>query len=233
MSSGITSEVFNIYRQRPKAAVLMSGLGSNAEALLRDEEFRDLYNVNVIVTDNPASNARIIADKHNLKLIENISHGFSSSAERVKYFSTLSTKFDSQGVCATIYAGFMKIASTDFCESFPGVNVHPADLSIKGTDRVAKYRGMKALSLMRADVGYVSSTVHVVDNPVDSGSAIAISEPVWDIDPSASDYEVHDMLKEHERVIYPRTLILLGRGSLLPSKIPYDHTEIEELYYAY
>lgn len=232
MSSGITSEVFDIYRQRPRAAVLMSGLGSNAEALLGDEEFRDLYNVNAIVTDNPASNARRIADEHNLRLIENLSHGFGSPAERVKYFSVLGSELAGQGVSATIYAGFMKIASTDFCESFPGVNVHPADLSIKGDDGVAKYRGMKALSLMRADVGNVSSTVHVVDNPVDSGSAIAVSEPVWEADPSAPDYDVHEMLKERERIIYPRTLILLGRGVLLPSKIPYNHTEIEELYYA-
>ena len=126
----------------------------------------------------------------------------------------------------------MKIASAKFCESFPGVNVHPADLSMKAEDGIAKYRGMKALSLMRTDVGYVSSTVHVVDIPFDSGSAIAVSEPVWEGDLSAPDHEVHDMLQERERIIYPRTLILLGRGVLLPSKIPYNHTEIEDLYYA-
>jgi len=232
MSSGITSEVFDIYRQRPEAAILLSGLGSNAEALLVDEEFRDLYNVNAIVTDNPASNAHKIADENNLKLIKNFTDRFGNADERVKYFSALGSELASRGVKAVIYAGFMKIASPDFCESFPGVNVHPADLSIKSDDGVAKYRGMKALSLMRADVGKVASTVHVVDNPVDSGSAIAITEPVWEADRSTPDHEVHEMLKEQERIIYPRTLILLGRGVLLPSKIPYSHTEIEELYYA-
>ena len=187
MSRGITSDVFDIYRQRPRAAILMSGTGSNAEELLGNEEFRDLYDVNAVVTDNPDSNALRIANQHNIKLIDRFSHGFSNSDERENYFTDLGSDLASQGVNIAIYAGF---------------------------------------------IGYVSSTVHVVDIPFDSGSAIAVSEPVWEGDLSAPDHEVHDMLQERERIIYPRTLILLGRGVLLPSKIPYNHTEIEELYYA-
>ena len=79
---------------------------------------------------------------------------------------------------------------------------------------------------------HVASTVHVVDNPVDSGSAISVSSSLPVEDSTIPDHVVHEELKELEHVIFPQTLILLGRGSISSLKIPYSQAEIEELYYA-
>ncbi len=84
---------------------------------------------------------------------------------------------------------------------------------------------------MRRDLGFVRSTVHVVDNPVDSGSAISFSEAIYPNE-DMSDREVHQQLKEKEHAIYSKTLLLLGRGILMPSAIPYSAAQIEELLHA-
>lgn len=231
MSSGITSEVFETYRQHPKVAVLMSGSGTNAESILSNEEFRDLFDVRTIVTDNPTSGAAQLSDRFNITLTSRPLRRFASLEDRVEYFSSLKDELGRLGVVAAIYAGFMKITTPEFCEAFPGVNVHPADLSIKGVDGLAKYRGMDALSQMRSDLGQVAATVHVVDNPVDSGSAISISRHLDASDSSVTDKELHNSLKGLEHIIFPQTLVLMGRGVLLPSRLPYSQSEIEDLYH--
>lgn len=231
MSSGITSEVFETYRQHPKVAVLMSGSGTNAESILSNEELRDLYDVRTIVTDNPTSNAAQLSDRFDIALTSRPFRRFNGLEGRVEYFSSLKDELGRLGVDAAIYAGFMKITTPEFCETFPGVNVHPADLSIKGADGLAKYRGMDALSQMRRDLGCVATTVHVVDNPVDSGSAISISTHLDAGDSSIPDNVLHNNLKELEHVIFPQTLVLMGRGVLLASRLPYSQSQIEELYH--
>lgn len=231
MSSGITSEVFETYRQHPKVAVLMSRSGTNAESILSNEELRDLYDVRTIVTDNPTSNAAQLSDRFDIALTSRPFRRFTGLEGRVEYFTSLKDELGRLGVDAAIYAGFMKITTPEFCEAFPGVNVHPADLSIKGADGLAKYRGMDALSQMRRDLGRVAATVHVVDNPVDSGSAISISAHLDVGDSSIPDNILHNNLKELEHVIFPQTLVLMGKGVLLPSRLPYNQSEIEELYH--
>jgi folate-dependent phosphoribosylglycinamide formyltransferase PurN len=230
MGSTITESVFELYADRPTAVILMSGQGSNAEAILANEEIRDLYDFQVIATDNPDSNASALAETHGLQLLTQHAPRFADAGERRKYFDELSSKLVVRGVRAAIYGGFMKITAPMFCDDFPGVNVHPADLTVLDSDGIAKYRGMRALANMRGELGYVRSTVHIVDNPVDSGSAIALSDPVH-ADSDVPDHEVHQLLKEKEHHVYTRTLILLGRGALSVNNIPYNTSELEKAYH--
>lgn len=219
MATNLTQEVIGLYSTRPNTAILMSGSGSNALAILHRPEIRDLYNIDTLVTDNGQSNARDIAENYGLELIENHVDRFSDQKNRTGYFDELAGLLAKRGIQAAFYAGFMKISTPEFCERFPGVNVHPADLSIIGGDGIAKYRGMKAMSQMRGDLGYVRSTAHVVDNPVDSGSAIALSGIVYP-EAGQSDVELHERLKLKEHYLYPETLKLLGKGLVDLSRIP-------------
>lgn len=227
MALNIAQEVIELYPTRPSVAILMSGSGSNALAILRSPRVRDLYNINTLITDNGQSNAKSIAEENGLELIENHVDSFRDRTHRKEYFDGLSEILLGRGVQAAFYAGFMKISTPEFCESFPGVNVHPADLSIVGINGIAKYRGMNAMSQMRDDLGYVSSTVHVVDNPVDSGSAIALSGKVY---PKRDqlDHELHAELKLKEHYLYPKTLRLLGEGSVELELIPFVMVESGE-----
>jgi phosphoribosylglycinamide formyltransferase-1 len=225
---GITERVFDSYQDRPQAAILMSGSGSNAETILSSEKLRDLYDFVVVASDNFQSNASSIATTHKIPSLIQHQDRFGNQEEREYYFDELSMSIARYGASVAIYAGFMKIASPTFCEAFPGVNVHPADLSVIGDDGLPKYRGMRALSSMRADLGFVRSTVHVVDNPVDSGSAISLSESFVP-DPEMHNAKVHDHLKLHEHAVYTLTLEFLGLGELNPSEAPYNYGRLLEL----
>ncbi len=226
--SELTDSVFEMYSQRPRAAILMSGSGTNAEAILSDDELRELYDFGLILSDNPSSNAASIGVHYDVPVRVNPRDKFYNTADREEYFDNLGLILAENGVKIAIYAGFMKIATRRFCEAFPGVNVHPADLSAIGEDGLAKYRGMYALSKMRNELGAVRSTVHVVDTPVDSGSAISLSQYVMAAD-SCSDEEIHEMLKPKEHFIYTSTLRLLGIGALSAAKIPYGPQDIERM----
>lgn len=226
--SELTKTVFEIYSQRPCAALLMSGSGTNAESILSDNELRDLYDFKLIASDNSQSNAVSIGKHHRISVHVNHQDKFDNLADRTEYFDSLGSLLVENDVKVAIYAGFMKIATRQFCEAFPGVNVHPADLSITGKDGLAKYRGMSALNKMRGELGTVRSTVHVIDTPVDSGSAISLSRYVT-APGSFSDDEFHGLLKPEEHFIYGSTLKLLGRSALSIGNTPYDALEIERM----
>jgi phosphoribosylglycinamide formyltransferase 1 len=214
----VAQEVFDLYATRPNVAVLMSGQGTNALSILESEEIRDLYSISTVVTDNPSSNASIISEYYGLDLLEAPASGL-NAATRATYFDELADALAARNIHATFYAGFMKVSTQDFCERFPGVNVHPADLSVIGADGLPKYRGMDALGLMRGELGFVRASVHVIDTPVDSGLAIALSDALYPT-PGQSDAELHTALQAHEHVVYPKTLELLGNGLISIDKTP-------------
>lgn len=206
----------------------MSGSGSNAEAILSNERLRDLYDFAIIASDNLSSNATDIALQFSIPSVIQHQDELNDTNEREAYFEHLGNILTQYDARVAIYAGFMKIASQKFCDTFPGVNVHPADLTIPDKDGLPKYRGMRALPAMRADLGTVRSTVHVVDNPVDSGTAISLSES---LSPPSSmpDVDTHNLLKKEEHAVYSLTLELLGLGELKPSGMPYSYKQLVEL----
>ena len=219
MGKELTESLLESFTQRPATAILMSGYGSNAEAILSDEEIRDLYDIRAIITDNSQSRAVALAENYGVDATVAEVKRFVSSEQRQTYFDSISESLRALGASSLIYAGFMKITPANFCQEFPGVNVHPADLTIMGVDGLPKYRGMSALSEMRLDLGYVRSTVHVVDAPVDSGSAISTSDPEYG-NKDETDEELHEKLKVKEHSLYPMTLKIMGRGLVNIQNIP-------------
>ncbi len=197
----------------------MSGAGSNAQAILEHQAVRKLYDITLVVTDNPASNAQKIANQYGLDFYEQPIDRFSSLQERQDYFEKLGDKFGQAGIQGVFYAGFMKISTPQFATNFPGVNVHPADLTIKGDDSIAKYRGMHALTDMARDLGYVKATVHIIDTPVDSGSSLAVSEPLVAV-LNETPEQLHDRLKVLENKLYPETLAAIANGVITIDSLP-------------
>lgn len=224
--SELLERVVDLYQDRPKTALLMSGSGSNARALLEKDYLWSGYDFSAIATDNAHSNAAEIARLYQLPLIDMHQPKFTSTEQRLSYFQEMAENLDAIGVEAVIYAGFMKVTSPLFAHRFPGVNVHPADLTIKGEDGTALYRGMNALGMMRqACDGEIAASVHVVDNPVDTGSVISVSHRVL-CSEALSDDECHTLLKTREHEIFPKTLQKLAMGSISLSNIPLQETDL-------
>lgn len=226
--TGIGDKIIDLYQRRPKTAILMSGGGSNAESLLSDSLLRDLYDIDAVFTDNERSRALEIADKHSVSYISKHAPVFVTPQERSNYFSALADEFDDRGIDAIFYAGFMRIVPQEFCERFPGVNIHPADLTLLGADGLPLFRGMRAMETMRKRLQIVRSTVHVVDVPLDSGLSISLTNIIH---PPAEDpdVKVHENLKVEEHWTFKRTLQLLGLGVVTSEMLPMDSTSIENL----
>lgn len=217
--SNLAERVIDVYGSQPVAAILMSGQGSNAEAILSNYRLKNLYDIRAISTDSEQSNAKKIADSHNLKTILRPTERFLTLSERKAYFKGLAAELRDLDVQALFYAGFMRIVTADFCEEFPGVNVHPADLTVLGPDGLPKYRGMQALPTMRREMGFVRSTVHVVDNKVDAGTPLALTESLRPL-PDETDADLHMRLKKLENKKFTETLVKLGNGALSLVDIP-------------
>lgn len=219
MESTITYDTLELFKSKPSIAVLMSGTGSNARSILENTELREYYDVKLIATDTPSSNAHSIAREFDLDFLEQPVERFVNQSERDNYFKTLGHKLGNAGIQGLFYAGFMKISTQPFSRAFPGVNVHPADLRVIGEDGLPVYRGMNALPQMVHDLGYAKATVHVIDTPVDSGASLAVSEALFPLN-GETFADLHERLKALENTLYPATLNAIAKGELTSQNLP-------------
>jgi folate-dependent phosphoribosylglycinamide formyltransferase PurN len=123
------------------------------------------------------------------------------------------------------YAGYMSIATKPLIDTFLGVNVHPADLSI--TNKLGKrtYTGDHAV---RDAIEYgeptLRSSTHIIEKVVDGGRILMISTPLKvtlgkDFDPDDKE-QLNRVADEHQArlkevgdwVIFPKTLELIAQG---------------------
>ncbi|HFB55190.1 MAG TPA: phosphoribosylglycinamide formyltransferase, partial [Hellea balneolensis] len=149
-----------------RTAVLISGGGSNMEALATASQ----------ATDFPASIEIVISNKANakgLKKAQKISIStcvidHTSFKTREKFEQELHAKLEEFNIELICLAGFMRILTPDFVGKWPGrlINIHPSLLP--------KYKGLhthqRAISAGDKEHG---CTVHYVNEHMDEGKIIA------------------------------------------------------------
>jgi len=78
-----------------------------------------------------------------------------------------------------LLSGFMLEITEPVLGYCPIINVHPADLTIKGNDQKPKYTGDDAVKMAIKDgQRYTASTIHFVEKEVDCGRIIYVSDPL-------------------------------------------------------
>ena len=189
---------------RPRrAALFLSGRGSNAEALLLDLASRPAdYAVSCLVTDSPErSRAKDLAERFGLPLVEHdlkafyAAHGVSTTSlatqdgRRLRecWTAELRRKLAGYRIDFGIMAGFMTLCN--IAEDFPCLNVHPGDLT--QTDEAGRriFAGLHCGPVERAlcDPGQtcLRSSVILVRPfrgdgaaDMDTGYVLGVSEPV-------------------------------------------------------
>jgi folate-dependent phosphoribosylglycinamide formyltransferase PurN len=200
-----------LYLPRPdqpmRLAGFMSGSGTNLVKIL--ERQADLgrtaegspYEVVVVFTDNPSSNAARIADSHGLPLaVEDILAFYRSRGHATKKDLSLRPEFDQRVLDALgpyradaiVLAGYMSVVTAPLLAAFGGriVNVHPADLRILEGGR-RKYTGDYAVrdailaggdyavrDAILAGEEVLRATTHIVRAEVDGGEILMVSAPV-------------------------------------------------------
>jgi folate-dependent phosphoribosylglycinamide formyltransferase PurN len=230
-----------------RVAGFMSGSGTNLVKILeRQAELVGMpggspYEVVVIFTDNPESNAAQIGERYGLDCVaEDILAFYRSKGHANKKDLTLRPAYDERilsvlapyRVDAIVLAGYMSVVTEPILGVFAGriINVHPADLRILEKGR-RKYTGDYAVrDAILAGEKVVRATTHVVRKEVDGGEILMVSAPVpvdlpEGLEPEAAAWrEKRDLWNriadEHqERLkeigdwrILPKTLEWLARG---------------------
>jgi folate-dependent phosphoribosylglycinamide formyltransferase PurN len=173
---------------RLPTAILMSGTGSNARKLLELPEPR--FEVRLILTDNPRSNAERIAREHGVECAVLDIRAFCAPgdaaalrdpARRAAYDREVGDLLSRHGVRLAALAGWDWVVGPELCRAFLFVNVHPGDLRVTDGGGRRRYVGLGWVPTAKAILAgerFVHSTTHLVTPELDGGPIARVSRPV-------------------------------------------------------
>ena len=156
---------------KAKIAVLVSGGGTNFQAILDAEDSKIIKNgeVVLVISNNPRAFALKRAEKHNIPCAI-ISLNKSESNE--KFEELLKNELKEHDIDIIVLAGFMKILSKNFIKDYPKkiINIHPSLIpSFCGKG----YYGIKVHEeVLKSGVKVTGATVHYVNEIPDGGEII-------------------------------------------------------------
>ena len=183
----------------PRFAILASGRGSNACALM--DSFAQGMNqgkVALVLTNRPGAAVLDRARDRDVPALA-IDH---KGLERAEHEEAILTALTEHAVDHILLAGYMRILSADFLAAFPGkvVNIHPSLLP--------DFRGLHAIERQwEAGVKVAGATVHLVTPEVDEGPIILQGSLEVRGDEGAEGL-AQRILEEIEHHIYPRAVWL-------------------------
>jgi phosphoribosylglycinamide formyltransferase-1 len=187
-----------------RVAVLVSGEGTNLQAILDTVHGREGIEVVGVASSRPDARALERARRTGVEAATFPISGYSDRDERDR---VLGDWLAERRVNLVVLAGFMEILSGAFIRRFEGriINVHPSLLpAFPGLDalRRALEHGVKVIGV----------TVHFVDEGVDSGPII-LQEPLELPYPRDVD-EVEERVHAIEHRLLPRAIRLIAAGAL-------------------
>ncbi len=186
-------------------AVLVSGRGSNLQAIIDNIENDDLPAKIALVISN-VKNAFALERARRHK-IECLFLDPKSYPDRNRYEKALVENIQSKSVDLVCLAGFMRILGKYFIDAFSGriINIHPSLLPAFPGVNVQK-------QALEHGARFSGCTVHYVNEEVDAGPIILQAVvPIYDADDEAS---LSERILEQEHTIYPEAIRLIAEGRL-------------------
>jgi phosphoribosylglycinamide formyltransferase-1 len=192
-----------------RLGVLISGSGSNLQALIDAIESKELPGVEIalVVSNNIDAYGLERAHKHSLQSM------YLPWKHREESEAKLTTWLQLFHVDLIVLAGWMRILSATFLAQFPRrvINIHPALIPDDGTGSIYTtsdgttipvFRGLHAVQqALDAGVKVTGSTVHFVTPEVDAGPVICREEVA--IQEGDTEESLHERLKalEHQLIV--------------------------------
>lgn len=186
---------------KKRVAVLISGSGSNLQALLDAAALKDFpARIALVVSNNPAAYGleRARAAGVDTLVVNHKDYNNREEFDGVVHQSLLQHKIDI--VCL---AGFMRLLSRDFVEQWPGrmLNIHPSLLP--------EFKGAHAVrDALAAGVKETGCTVHLVTPELDSGPTLL--QATVPIMPGDTETSLLERIHAQEHRIYPLALRILA-----------------------
>lgn len=180
-----------------RVAILISGRGSNMQALVRGARAADAtaYEVVLVASNKPAAPGLEWADQQGIATWSRDSKG----VPREQFDAEMSRVLNEHHVGTIALAGYMRLLSPQFVEEWRDriVNIHPSLLP--------KYRGLDTHARAIAAGDRVSGcTVHLVNEDLDAGRILGQSEvPVMAGDTRQM---LEERVRQAEHMLYPSVL---------------------------
>ena len=183
-----------------RVGVLVSGEGTNLQALLDDGE------IDVVCVGSSRAEARGLG-RASAAGVETGVFAAADYPDRDRRDDDLADWLDSHRVELVVLAGFMEVLGAAFIDRFRNriVNVHPALLpAFPGIDAIeqALDHGVKVLGV----------TVHFVDEGVDSGPIIL--QEAFELPYPRAIEEIEEQVHGIEHRLLPQAVRLIGKGAV-------------------
>jgi phosphoribosylglycinamide formyltransferase-1 len=187
-------------------AVLVSGSGSNLQAIMDAAALDDEFGATIVT---------VISDRPNVRGLERAAAAgiptrvlpWEAFDDRDEFTSAVCDAARQAGAEALVLAGFMRILTKEAIDRFPNriLNIHPALLpSFPGAHGVR--------DALRHGVKVTGVTVHFVDEHIDHGPVIA-QRPVA-VHPGDTEETLHARIQKEEHDLYPQVVKALAQGRL-------------------
>ena len=183
-----------------KLAVLVSGRGSNLQAIIDSIEREELNaHISIVISSTRDAMALKRAEKHGIKTIFIDPSTYLNSKEYDKALVLKLKEFSIDLICL---AGYMRILGEEVIQTFKEkiINIHPSLLPA--------FPGLNAQKqAIVHGVKFSGCTVHFVDSGVDSGPIILqTAVPVYDNDDEKS---LSKRILEQEHYLYPKAINMI------------------------
>lgn len=195
-----------------KAAVLVSGGGTNLQAIIDGIQDGNITNARIeaVISSNRDAYALKRAAVHNIKtecIVPKEFHG------REEFAGKLLEMIDSYQVDLIVLAGFLVILPGQIVKKYPNriINVHPSLIpSFCG----AGYYGLKVHeAVLRRGNKVTGATVHFVDEGTDTGPII-LQKAVEVLEGDTPEILQERVMKQAERCILPEAINLIANDKI-------------------
>ena len=193
-------------------AVLVSGGGTNLQAILDAQARGDIHNgrVYVVVSSNDKAYALERAKQAGVPGVVRRKKDYASGAE---YCRALAQFLQEQDIGLIVLAGFMTVLDEEFCKNFENriINVHPSLIpSFCGDGFYGLHVHEAALA---KGVKVTGATVHFVNAITDGGPIIAQKAVAVEPDDTPEILQKR-VMAQAEHILLPRAVSLFCEGKL-------------------
>lgn len=192
-------------KKKGRVAVLLSGRGSNFEAIYRySENENSNYEVNLVISNKKKARGLFLADQFGIPNFFISPGAFQSKTAYEEHLNRVLKEYNIQLVCL---AGFMRILSNVFVRAFRNriMNIHPSLLPA--------FPGLNAQrQAIEYGVGISGCTVHFVDTGVDSGPVIL--QKAVEVEDTDDEHSLSEKILKFEHELFPRAVDLYFQGRL-------------------
>lgn len=183
--------------RRVKTAILISGRGTNMNALIEASKDADYpADIVLVISNRPDALGLITARDHGIKAIS-IDHKTFDSREAFE--AILHAALQEHAVELVCCAGFMRVLTKGFVDKWTNklLNIHPSLLP--------KYKGLHThRRVLEAGDLYHGCTVHWVTSELDSGNIIL--QDTIKVRADDTEFTLSERLLSKELALYPKAL---------------------------